>query len=124
MNKGYQPTTSISSETPDCKSCINISQEQKALQGNDFRTLEDLLPAYHQVKAERDLALACLKEAAATTGDCSYCSHLTENEDACIENDCGCDACHAPCRCKECQSASHWEFAGSTKVEHKGGNAT
>lgn len=113
MNKGYQPTTGIFTETPDCGSSI---QEQKTLQGNAPWTFEDLvLDAYFRVKDELDAAVECLKEAARTSGDCSYCSHIAEHEKDCLENDCECGKCTISCPCKNCKEASNWEFAGGKK---------
>lgn len=93
----------------------NNSQVKKALRDNGFRTLAALISAYHQVKAERDAAVECLKEAARTSGDCSYCSHIAEHEKDCIENDCECGKCTISCPCKNCKEASNWEFAGGKK---------
>ena len=66
----------------------------------------------HQLEAERDAAVADLREADII--ECEHCKHYREYDSEC---GCECQTCAIDCACVDCYKNSHWEWRGVQKEE-------
>ena len=61
------------------------------------------------IRAERDAAIADLKDAEIASCDCLHCKHYKTDIDGCEAD---CDACAKECKCKGCIYNALWEWRG------------
>lgn len=78
-----------------------IDQYGKKLYENGFNSLDDLLSAYEQVKAERDSAVEKLRD------DCTECKHFLHKYPYCIME---CCACYGTTLIKDTRKENLWEW--------------
>ena len=79
-----------------------------------YALLDDAIAYIEQLEAERDAAIADIKESD-VLHECEHCAHrrmTQEEEEACERNGFECMKCAAECKCKSCRNGSNWEWRG------------
>lgn len=109
----YGATSKVVSDT--LRKVINMLADQSALDYAPVRgewewdTLEAKLK---QAERERDAAVDDLKQAAKDGSVCTGCMHNAGLDAVCEAADYDCKVCYEPCKCKNCDDNSNYEWRG------------